>query len=95
MATEQDFKSYCAKHGLTFINKDLLDQLFGAEEWDEDVVLVGFYDDPSHGAAGALLRRDGTVEVCKAFADGIRRMEDVWGTVTDDELAMGECLHAV
>jgi len=94
MATEQDFKGYCARHGLTFLTKDLLDQLFGAEEWDDDVVMAGFYDDPSHGAAGALLKRDGTVEVVTAFADGVRHVEDVWIQVTDGELELGVPLHA-
>ena len=95
MATEQDFKQYCVRHGLTFVSRDGLDVLFGAEEWDDDVSIVGFFDDPSQAAPGALLKRDGTVEVVKAFADGRKRLEDTWGQVTDGELSSGHRLHAV
>lgn len=94
MATQKEFQEYCVKHGLTFISRTALDAIFGAEEWEADVFMVGFYDDPSHGAAACLLKVDGSVEVCSGFADGVRRMEDAWACVTDDEFLSGHCLHA-
>lgn len=94
MVTQQEFQDYCTKHGLSFLTWERLDAIFGAEGYEEEIFMAAFYDDPSHGACAAVLKRDARVEVCYAFADGRRRMEDAWHPVTEAEFRSGRCLHA-
>lgn len=88
--TKDEFKAYCARWSLTFVDAVDLDE----GEWPETAA-VGFFDDPSYGAAGAHLLNTGKVYVVTAFCDGRRRMEDEWRAVTESELASGRRLHAV